>query len=137
MEYHPVTGLIMFALVFFQPVLGWVHHFCFKKYQRRTVWSHAHIWLGRILITLGVINGGLGLLMTEGYQAGIKKGEIVYGVVAGTIWIVYVAVAAFAEVKKGQTSMLQGKNTPSDSGSEYERKTQMEYYDAMKGTGSV
>jgi hypothetical protein len=52
---------VLFILIFFQPILGYMHHRLFKKYKRRTFWSHAHIWLGRIIITLGIINGGLGL----------------------------------------------------------------------------
>jgi hypothetical protein len=58
---HPIIGIVLFILIFFQPILGYMHHRLFKKYKRRTFWSHAHIWLGRIIITLGIINGGLGL----------------------------------------------------------------------------
>lgn len=39
-------------------------------------------------------------MITEGYQWDIRKGEIVYGVVAGTVWVVYVAAAVFGEVWK-------------------------------------
>jgi len=44
-----------------QPVLGFLHHSHYKKYTARGAVSYAHIWYGRILILLGIINGGLGL----------------------------------------------------------------------------
>lgn len=68
----------------------------FKKYQRRQVWSYFHIWLGRILITLGIINGGLGLRLANN----TKTGEIAYGVVAGIIWLVWMVAAVYGEIKR-------------------------------------
>lgn len=52
--------------------------------------------LGRLLITLGMINGGLGLLLSSNASRG---DYIAYGVVAGVIWVAYIAIAAFGEVK--------------------------------------
>ncbi|KAK2596736.1 hypothetical protein QQS21_006191 [Conoideocrella luteorostrata] len=43
------------------PVLGWLHHQHFLKHKKRGPISYAHIWYGRLLIVLGMINGGLGL----------------------------------------------------------------------------
>ena len=40
-----------------------------------------HIWLGRALITLGMINGGLGMLFSGGDPT--RSEIIAYGVVAG------------------------------------------------------
>jgi len=62
---HPIIGIVLFVLLFFQPLLGFLHHFMFKKHGRRMVWSYGHIWLGRIIITLGIINGGLGLQLAK------------------------------------------------------------------------
>ena len=47
-----------------------------------------------------MINGGLGLYITQGYQANVTTGEIVYGVFAGLIFIVYVFSAVFGEIWK-------------------------------------
>jgi len=89
-DYHPVIGIVLFILLFLQPILGWMHHALYKKYQERTFWSYGHIWLGRIVITLGIINGGLGLMYAKD-DAPATTGEIAaYGVVAGIIWLIYI-----------------------------------------------
>ncbi|THZ67103.1 hypothetical protein D6C88_08177, partial [Aureobasidium pullulans] len=33
---HPIIGIVVFVLIFFQPFLGYIHHRLFKKYKRRT-----------------------------------------------------------------------------------------------------
>ncbi|KAI5202678.1 hypothetical protein AUEXF2481DRAFT_39342 [Aureobasidium subglaciale EXF-2481] len=95
-EAHPIIGIVLFVLIFFQPFLGYIHHRLFKKYKRRTFWSYAHIWLGRIIITLGIVNGGLGLELANN----TRKGEIAYGVVAGVVWVVYVISIFVGESKR-------------------------------------
>ncbi|KAF2683780.1 hypothetical protein K458DRAFT_478149 [Lentithecium fluviatile CBS 122367] len=92
-HYHPIIGIVVFVLLFFQPILGLIHHFQFQKNHRRTFWSYGHLWLGRIVITLGIINGGLGLLFaTEtGFFAPSRDQIIAYGVVAGIMWLLWVA----------------------------------------------
>ncbi|KAF2103820.1 hypothetical protein NA57DRAFT_50688 [Rhizodiscina lignyota] len=97
-NYHPIIGIVVFVFLFFQPILGVMHHIMFKKYQRRQVWSYAHLWLGRILITLGIINGGLGLRLADN----TKSGEIAYGVVAGIIWLIWMAAAVYGELKRAR-----------------------------------
>ena len=95
--YHAIIGLALFAVVFLQAIGGILHHLLYRKYARRTIVSYVHIWLGRALITLGMINGGLGLLLA----GNASKGDIIaYSVIAGVIWIVYGAVAALYSVKK-------------------------------------
>jgi len=53
--------------------MGLIHHGFFKKPHLnrrvglstqklgRTVWGCTHMWIGKILITLGIINGGFGI----------------------------------------------------------------------------
>ncbi|CAD0047173.1 unnamed protein product [Aureobasidium pullulans] len=84
------------ALKSHMPFLGYIHHRLFKKYKRRTFWSYAHLWLGRIIITLGMINGGLGLQLANN----TLKGEIAYGVVAGSVWVVYIISIFVGESKR-------------------------------------
>ncbi|THW57201.1 hypothetical protein D6D20_08156 [Aureobasidium pullulans] len=93
---HLIIGIVLFVLIFFQPFLGYIHHRLFKKYKRRTFWSYAHLWLGRIIITLGMINGGLGLQLANN----TRKGEIAYGVVAGFVWVVYIISIFVGESKR-------------------------------------
>ena len=102
---HPIVGIVIFAGLFFQPILGFIHHLKYKKYNCRTIWSYAHLWLGRILITLGMLNGGLGLLLASDAPAftGIAPTRaqiIVYSIAAGTMWLLWVAAAIYGERKR-------------------------------------
>jgi hypothetical protein len=106
-RYHPIIGIVVFVLLFFQPILGFVHHLQFKKHSRRTIWSHGHLWLGRIVITLGMINGGLGLLLASDAPVSFRptRGQIIaYGVVAGIMWLLWVASAVIGERKRSKTA---------------------------------
>lgn len=60
-ESHPIIGLVLVALMVFQPIAGWFHHRQFLRTGQRSAISQGHIWVGRIAIILGMINGGLGL----------------------------------------------------------------------------
>jgi Na+/proline symporter len=62
----------------------------YKKYGRRNAFTQPHIWWGRILVTFGMINGGLGLQL-----AGADLGMVVaYGCVGGVSWTIWMGVAA-------------------------------------------
>ncbi|KAK3936582.1 hypothetical protein QBC46DRAFT_26102 [Diplogelasinospora grovesii] len=95
-SYHPVIGIVVLVFLFFQPFLGLIHHAKFKRLQRRTAWSYLHIFNGRIFITLGIINGGLGLGLA-GADAGVKKTYIVVSVIMWTLWM---AAAIIGEVRR-------------------------------------
>ena len=82
-----------------QPVLGTIHHRIYKTKKQRTAWATAHVWLGRIIITLAIINGGLGLRLSEN----TRKGEIAYGVIGGVVWLIWMAIAVWAEARKVRT----------------------------------
>lgn len=58
------------------------------------------------MITLGIVNGGLGLELADKG----KGAYIAYGVVAGIVWLLYIAVAVYGEVtrrNKGTTDETQ------------------------------
>lgn len=57
-----------------------------------------------------MINGGLGLLLSSNASRG---DYIAYGVVAGVIWVAYIAVAAFGEVKHGGPGGEKGEKADS------------------------
>jgi hypothetical protein len=105
-HYHPIIGIVVFVLLFFQPILGLMHHFQFKKYHRRTIWSYGHLWLGRIVITLGIINGGLGLLFaTETGFFSPSTGQIAaYGVVAAIMWLAWVCASIVGERRRARAN---------------------------------
>lgn len=102
--YHPILGLMISALMFVQVIGGIVHHLFFRKYLRRTVISYIHIWLGRILVTAGIINGGLGLMMA--YRRPTVGQIAAYIVLAGIMWVIFIAVG-FA---KSPVSSDQGRH---------------------------
>ncbi|KAG0649647.1 hypothetical protein D0Z07_4061, partial [Hyphodiscus hymeniophilus] len=84
---HTVFGTVIVALFLIQPFLGFFHHYKFKKTGGRSPVSYMHIWYGRILMTLAVINGGLGLKLADN----TRDGKIIYGVVSGVVACLYIA----------------------------------------------
>lgn len=83
------------ALLGLQPIFGWLHHRYYTKHQGRGLISHVHIWYGRILMVLGVINGGLGLRLA----GTATRYVIAYSVVAAVIFLAYVGAVAFGFMK--------------------------------------
>ena len=81
-------------------MLGQIHHVMFKKYHERTVWSYAHIWLGRVAIFLGIVNGGLGLQLADN----TSTGTIAYAVVAAVAGIAYIAAIVYSEWRRSKIS---------------------------------
>lgn len=37
-DHHPIIGIVLFVVLFFQPLSGWLHHWTFKKSGGRSVW---------------------------------------------------------------------------------------------------
>ena len=113
---HVVIGLVVFAVASIQPWLGWIHHIIFKrrminlrkgadtKTPGRTSITVSHIWIGRTLILLGVINGGLGLRLAATTpfqtQSTTRKAEIAYGVLAGLMFLLFAAVSIVFEHRR-------------------------------------
>jgi uncharacterized membrane protein len=95
-RYHPIIGLVLLALLVIQPVVGFVHHRAYKRVQERQLWSYLHLVIGRVGITLGIVNGGLGLYISNASAYHTR----VYSIVAAVIWALWMAVAVWAEVRK-------------------------------------
>ncbi|KAI9788264.1 MAG: hypothetical protein M1816_007030 [Peltula sp. TS41687] len=95
-EAHPILGIVIIALLLAQPALGLIHHFQFVKRRTPTNWGRTHVWYGRGLIILGVINGGLGLQLADNTEGG----KIAYGVVAGVMFCVYLVIVALFMSRK-------------------------------------
>ncbi|KAI1261091.1 hypothetical protein F5Y18DRAFT_403377 [Xylariaceae sp. FL1019] len=104
---HPIIGIVLLVVLFFQPVLGFIHHRQFKKLGGRTWASYAHLWIGRLGITLGIINGGLGLALTDATGSPV----LTYAVVAGVMWVLWVIAAIFGEIRRSRkTPKVEDKN---------------------------
>lgn len=104
-NYHPIIGIVLLVVLFFQPFGGFLHHMFFKKHGRRGFWSYGHIWIGRAAITLGIINGGFGLQFAQRFRLAPPSTAAIlgYGVVAGIIWLIYVISAIVGERRRRQT----------------------------------
>lgn len=82
-------GVIIVCLLPLQAVLGQMHHNMFLKTGRRSFWSYGHIWFGRIVIILGIVNGGIGL--GPDMSDASKGWVIAYIVVVGLVAVLYSA----------------------------------------------
>ncbi|KAG4435577.1 hypothetical protein IFR05_008923 [Cadophora sp. M221] len=99
---HILCGLIIVGLFLLQPIFGIIHHIQYKRNLARAGVSHLHIWYGRILMVLAVVNGGLGLKLA----ANTTNGKIAYGVVAGVVGLAYIVVCVLK--RKGAGRGLTG-----------------------------
>ncbi|KAL9127441.1 MAG: hypothetical protein Q9217_003678 [Psora testacea] len=86
--FHPILGIIIVVLLLPQPVLGYFHHLQYNRHQHATIYTTAHIWYGRVFLTLGLINGYLGLRLNR-QETGTK---VAYVVIAGIIWLAWVGL---------------------------------------------
>lgn len=62
---------------------------------------------GRVLLILGAINGGFGLQLAE---AG-RRSEIVYGVLAGLVFLTYVAMVIYSMMTTEETYLGKKSST--------------------------
>ncbi|KAI1659709.1 hypothetical protein F4813DRAFT_351707 [Daldinia decipiens] len=105
---HPIIGIVLLVVLFIQPQLGFAHHSKFKRLRRRTLYSHAHLWLGRIAITLGIINGGLGLKLAEASQGLI----IAYSIVSAFAWLMWAMTAVLSEMRRRENLRAHPDDAP-------------------------
>lgn len=56
---HQILGLMVILLMIGQFVLGFMHHRMYKKTQAPTKLAPIHVWLGRIVIPAGIVDGFL------------------------------------------------------------------------------
>merc|ERR1712225_68237 len=94
---HPLFGIILVALFLIQPIFGLIHHIQYKRNLSRAGVSHLHIWYGRILMLLAIIDGGLGLQLANNS----RNGKIAYAVVAAVVGVVYIAMCVFKRKGSG------------------------------------
>jgi hypothetical protein len=94
-EPHAIIGMILLGTLFIMPFLGTIHHKMYQKVQKRTAWSYGHIFTGRAIIILGMINGGLGLQLAAAQRSYL----VVYGVFAGLMGVAYIGTIVYGEYK--------------------------------------
>ena len=109
---HPIIGIVLIVLVTVQPLLGWVHHKQFVRTGGRGAASQGHIWMGRVAIILGMINGGLGLQLARVS----KRYVVAYSVVAGVMGLVYVTSIVLGELRRSRRGSTTGSETDGITG---------------------
>ncbi|KAI1085224.1 putative iron reductase domain protein [Whalleya microplaca] len=62
---HQVIGILIFIFIFVQFTLGFLHHRKFKETQQTTKLAPIHVWMGRVVIVMGVVNGFLGFPLAQ------------------------------------------------------------------------
>jgi hypothetical protein len=92
---HAIIGIAVVGSLLLQPITGLIHHLLYKKTGRANAATYPHIWWGRAVITLGIINGALGLQLS----GNTTKGEVAYGIVAGFMWLLWMIVIFLAFFK--------------------------------------
>lgn len=105
-----MLGTVVVCLLAIQPVLGMIHHKHFVATGGRGPVSYAHIWYGRILLALGVINGGVGLNMVQERDGLV----IAYAVVAAGCFLAWAAAKGVRQMrnKKGDNRHMKEVGTP-------------------------
>ncbi|KAI6794418.1 hypothetical protein KC363_g7975 [Hortaea werneckii] len=103
-EAHVVIGLLLFAALWFLAIGGLLQHLYFRKHQQRSFIGVAHAWSARVMITLAIINGGLGLALAGGHEAGTYAA---YGVVTAVIWICWVVFTIISMRRESRSSKSQ------------------------------
>ncbi|KAM7182951.1 hypothetical protein V8F20_012787 [Naviculisporaceae sp. PSN 640] len=112
-RYHPIIGLVILVLLVIQPVLGYIHHAKYKRLFRRQVWSYLHIFNGRIVLTVGIINGGLGLNLANASEYRKR----VYIIVAAVMWGLWMVVAVVSEIIRARRTRVTRRARTSRRGS--------------------
>jgi hypothetical protein len=109
--YIPILTLLQF-----QPIFGAIHHHIFKKRSAdlragrstkppgRTTIGRVHLWVGRALIVMGMVNGGLGIRLASfsPFQTNTttRKASIAYGVGAAAMFSLYAALVIIFEIRR-------------------------------------
>ncbi|KAK4643232.1 hypothetical protein QC761_403460 [Podospora bellae-mahoneyi] len=101
-SYHPIIGIVVLVCLLLQPIFGFIHHAKFKRLKTRQMWSYLHLFNGRVFITLGMANGGLGLWMA----GASKELKTAYVAVAAVMWVLWMLAAAYGEWKRWKANRL-------------------------------
>ncbi|KAI9927302.1 hypothetical protein ASPWEDRAFT_177763 [Aspergillus wentii DTO 134E9] len=107
---HPIIGLLVVgSLIFLQPLMGFLQHLHFRQTGEKSFFSYSHRWFGRIMIILGVFNGGLGFRLAGFGSPGTPRSAMIaYSVISGVVGLTYLAVHAFTTWRSGKGAELSG-----------------------------
>ncbi|KAF4255989.1 hypothetical protein KXW98_001917 [Aspergillus fumigatus] len=117
-KYHPIIGLVVVGmLLLFQPLMGFLQHMHFRRTGGKSLFAYVHRWLGRTLIALGIINGGLGFLLTKNAGNAAPKGAVIaYSVVAGVVGLAYITFVIVLPFRSKKSAAPQKVTSLNGSG---------------------
>jgi hypothetical protein len=101
--YHQVIGYVLVGIILSaQPILGLLQHMHFRKTGTRSGMGVGHKWLGRVVIMVGIVNGGLGMRQSGpvGDSWVPNYAPVAYSVVAAVIFVLYVGVVVGTALRK-------------------------------------
>ncbi len=84
---HQYFGILIFVAIAVQVLLGWRHHVTFLKIKAPTWMTKVHLWLGRVILPLGMLNVFFGLHLREYGWLTILLSVIVMLVELGALFI--------------------------------------------------
>jgi Eukaryotic cytochrome b561 len=96
-NYHVIIGLLLFLLLLIQPLFGLIALLRSRKHKRRGISGLLHAWLGRGIVILGMINGGLGLLIAGNAT---RREIVAYSIIASIIFVFWVLAAMLGALKR-------------------------------------
>lgn len=109
---HVILGTIIVGLFLLQPLIGLWHHRLQKAGKGNRFLHQGHIWFGRVLIILGLVNGGTGLDLA----ANSPGGEKVYGSLAGVVGILYIGLLLSWHLTRARSNTKMGSPDAGESG---------------------
>ncbi|KAL2811875.1 hypothetical protein BJX63DRAFT_397986 [Aspergillus granulosus] len=115
--YHAIIGFITISsLMLFQPASGLIQHTHFRRTGGKSSFALLHRWLGRTMLVLGIINGGLGIrLVGIGEPGNPTSLVIIHSAIAGVSSIVYIVILAIkpaAASKASEAAMMSPQIAP-------------------------
>ncbi|OJD17035.1 hypothetical protein AJ78_02830 [Emergomyces pasteurianus Ep9510] len=122
--YHPIIGYVVIGwLVLCQPLLGYWHHRNYVRTQGPSVMGRVHRWVGRSMLVLGIVNGGLGFRFSGiGKETVPKAGVIVYAIIAGIMGAAYVLISTWGTLQKKKKKQQRIRSGDSYFGGDGEMK---------------
>lgn len=77
---------------------GYLHHYYYMRTGGRTAISYGHIFYGRALMIMGIVNGGIGLKLASAPDNLV----VAYTVVACIISVLYIAGAVYGTSRRSR-----------------------------------
>ena len=107
---HPIIGLVVFSLLWLQPVWGMLQHAHYRSKASRGPFGWVHSVVGVAVILLGMVNAGLGLQLATTPTSG----QTAYIVIVVVLVAIYAAVIAWTAVRNRKTARTAGRSERSE-----------------------